>query len=129
MTINTKPEMSAEEILHSCIELAEEKKAKDITTIALAGQTIISDYFVIATASSVRQAQSICDNVEEGMKQLGCPPVRIEGYRDARWILLDFSVVVMHIFQEEERAFYDLERLWSGSERKLELADAAEDED
>ena len=104
---------SAKEILEQCIALAEDKKARDICTIDLKGKTLISDYFLICTAGSSRQAQTISDAIEQGMKEQGEAPLRIEGYREARWILLDLGVVVVHIFQEEERNYYDLERLWS----------------
>ncbi len=107
---------SAQEILEQCRKLAEEKKARDISVIPLEGKTLISDYFLIVTAGSNRQAQSISDAIELAMKEAGTPPLRIEGYSEARWILLDLGVVVVHIFQDEERAYYDLERLWAGPE-------------
>lgn len=108
-------ENSAEDLLQTCIALAEEKKGQDIVTLALAGKTIISDYFVLVTASNTRQAQTICDHIEQELKHKGQRPLRIEGYREGRWILLDFGVVVVHIFQQEEREYYDLERLWGGT--------------
>ena len=106
-----------EEILARCVELAEEKKGRDIVSLALSGLTLICDYFLIVTAANTRQAQSICDQIEQGMKEDGLQPLRIEGYRE-NWILIDLGSVVVHIFLEEEREFYDLERLWGEAERK-----------
>ena len=107
----------AGEMLAKCVALAEEKKARDIVSLDLNGLTLISDYFLIVSANNARQAQALCDHIELGMKADGCPPLRIEGYRDGKWILMDFSVVVVHIFQDDERTFYDLERLWGDAKR------------
>ena len=107
-----------EEILARCVELAEEKKGRDIVSLNLSGLTLICDYFLIVTAANTRQAQSICDQIEQGMKEDGLQPLRIEGYRDSRWILIDLGSVVVHIFLAEEREFYDLEHLWGEAERR-----------
>ena len=106
-----------EEILARCVALAEEKKGRDIVSRSLSGLTLICDYFLIVTAANTRQAQSICDQIEQGMKEDGLQPLRIEGYRE-NWIQIDLGCVVVHIFLEEEREFYDLERLWGEAERK-----------
>ena len=106
-----------EEILARCVALAEEKKGRDIVSLSLSGLTLICDYFLIVTAANTRQAQSICDQIEQGMKEDGLQPLHIEGYRE-NWILIDLGSVVVHIFLEEEREFYDLERLWGEAERK-----------
>ena len=106
-----------EEILARCVALAEEKKGRDVVSLNMSGLTLICDYFLLVTAASTRQAQAICDEIEQGMKAEGLPPLRIEGYRDSRWILLDFGCVVVHDFLAEEREFYDLERLWGEAER------------
>ena len=108
---------SAESILQQCVALAQEKKGRDIISLKLRGLTVICDYFLLVSATNTRQAQSICDNIEEKMKENALPPLRIEGYREGRWILLDFGSVVVHIFLEEERQYYDLERLWGDAER------------
>ena len=106
-----------EELLARCVALAEDKKGRDMVSLKMAGLTLICDYFLIITASSTRQAQAICDQIELGLKEDGLRPLRIEGYRDSRWILLDLGSVVVHIFQEEEREFFDLEHLWGEAER------------
>lgn len=109
--------VTSKDILAQCVALAEEKKGHNLVSLALAGLTLISDYFLIVSVSSTRQAQALADHIELGMKANGRPPLRIEGYRDGKWILLDFGDVVVHVFLEEERLFYDLERLWGDAER------------
>ena len=107
-----------EELLARCVALAEEKKARNVVSLSMAGLTLICDYFLLITATNTRQAQSICDQIEQGLKEDGLQPLRIEGYRDSRWILMDLGSVVVHIFLEEERDFYDLEHLWAEAERR-----------
>ena len=104
-------------LLARCVELAAEKKARDMVSLALGELTVICDYFLIMTANSTRQAQALCDYVQLEMKAEGNAPRRVEGYRDGRWILLDFGGVVAHIFLEDERGYYDLERLWGDAEK------------
>jgi ribosome-associated protein len=94
------------------VEIAREKKAVDIMTMDLSGITLICDHFLLMTAANTRQAQALSDYLAQGLKETGNPPLRIEGYKEGRWILLDFGSVVVHIFQEEERRYYNLERLW-----------------
>ena len=110
-------ENTADSILQQCIEFAQEKMGRDIISLKLQGLTVICDYFLLVTATNTRQAQSICVNIEEKMKEAGNPPLRIEGYREGKWILLDFGSVVVHIFLAEEREYYNLERLWGDAER------------
>jgi len=87
-------------------------KAEKLLVLNLQGLTAMSDYFVVATASNERQTQALADAVEMAMKGEGRRPYSIEGYRSARWILLDYGDVIFHIFHEEARRFYGLERLW-----------------
>ena len=108
---------SSEKLLEKCVALALEKKGRDLVSLKLAGLTLISDYFLIVTATSSRHAQTLCDHIETEMTAAGVSPLRIEGYREGRWILMDFGTVVVHIFVEDERAYYDLERLWGDAER------------
>lgn len=88
------------------------KKATDVLLLDIAHKTILADYFVVCGARSAIQVKALCDETEKVMAQAGERPRRIEGYRDGRWIVLDFTDVLVHIFHEEERAFYNLERLW-----------------
>lgn len=111
-------DISAEALLQQCLALAAAKKARDIVSLKLAGLTLICDYFLIVSAANARQAQSICDNIEIEMKTKGEAPLRIEGYREGRWILIDFGAVVVHVFLDEEREYYNLERLWGDAERQ-----------
>lgn len=88
-----------------------DKKADKLVVLNLQGLTAMSDYFVLATASSDRQAQALADAVEAALKAEGRRPLSIEGY-SSPWILVDYGDVVFHIFHDEARRFYGLERLW-----------------
>lgn len=91
---------------------ASDKKARDILVLDLEGITLIADHFVICSANSTTQVQAIADGIEEKVEEQGIKLLRKEGYREARWILLDFGACVAHVFTEEDRRFYNLERLW-----------------
>jgi ribosome-associated protein len=95
------------------VEILESKKALDIETINISGLTTLADYFIIASGTSVTHIRTLADEIEEKMEEAGFGSPRKEGYNSARWILLDYGDVVVHIFHEEERAFYNLERLWA----------------
>lgn len=102
-------------------EAASDKKASDIIAIDVAELLVVTDYFVICTGMSDIQVRAIAEAVEEQLQeQAGVSPIGREGVDEARWVLLDFGDVVVHVFQPEERAFYRLERLWSEAPR-LEL--------
>lgn len=95
-------------------EVAAEKLGSGIVLLDVGEILQIADWFVIASASNVRQVSTIADEVESAIKSLdGNGPLRTEGLDDCRWVLLDFGDVVVHIFLEEVRTFYDLERLWA----------------
>ena len=89
------------------------KKGEEIKVLKTEGLTTLADYFVICTATSTTQIKALADVWEKTLKDAGEPPHHVEGHRGGTWILLDFSSVVVHIFNEEAREFYDLERLWS----------------
>lgn len=92
---------------------ADDKQASDILILEVGALIGIVDHFVLASAQSERQLGAIADAVEEAMRNLdGIKPLRREGERDARWLLLDFGDIVVHLFLTEERAYYELERLW-----------------
>ncbi len=91
---------------------AADKLATDIVLIDVSDRLAITDVFVIATGSSERQVEAIVDEVELAMRGAGVKPLRREGRRDDRWVLLDYAEIVVHIQHTEERAFYALERLW-----------------
>ncbi|MDK2821028.1 MAG: ribosome-associated protein [Clostridia bacterium] len=90
----------------------EEKKGLNPVILDLRGITLIADYFIITSGTSTTQVQAIANRVEELLKDEGVKPLNIEGLNSARWVLLDYGSVVVHVFLEEERDFYDLERLW-----------------
>ena len=88
------------------------KKGIDIKVLETGALTTLADYFVICTATSTTQVKALADECERVMKENGEEPHHIEGHRGGTWVLLDFSSVVVHLFMEEAREFYDLERLW-----------------
>lgn len=90
----------------------EDKKAVNITIIDIRGLTVIADYFIIASAINIKQTKALADNVEEVLGQNGIEPRQIEGRDLANWILMDYSDIIVHIFDAENRLFYDLERIW-----------------
>lgn len=89
-----------------------DRKAEKIAVLNLEGLTSMTDYFVVASATNTRQAQALADAVESVMKEEKLRPISVEGYQAATWILLDYGDVVFHIFEDEARRFYGLERLW-----------------
>ena len=107
---------SPEALLQRIVELAVEKKARDIISLNLRGLTLIADYFLIMSVANNRQAQAVCDHICETAKAEGEPCLRVEGYKDAKWVLIDFGAVVIHVFLGEEREYYDLEHLWGDAE-------------
>lgn len=108
------------------VEAAKEKKAAGITVLELSAAGAFTDYFVICTGFSTPQVQAICTEVEEQLyKNLGRSPEHREGQRSAEWALLDFGGFVVHVFGEQARRYYDLERLWR-SAPKLEIPDDPE---
>ena len=88
------------------------KKGEEIKVLKTEGLTTLADYFVICTATSTTQVKALADECEKVMKEHGELPHHIEGHRGGTWILMDFSSVVVHLFMDEARQFYDLERLW-----------------
>jgi len=94
------------------VAAAADKKAHDIVVLDVSDQLVITDCFVLASAPNERQVQAIVDAVEEKLRDRGTKPVRREGAREGRWVLLDFVDVVVHVQHTEERGFYGLDRLW-----------------
>jgi ribosome-associated protein len=106
------------------VAVAAAKKAHDIVVLDVSEQLVITDCFVIASAPNERQVEAIVEAVEEKLRECGVKPVRREGAREGRWVLLDFVDVVVHVQHNEERGFYGLERLWKDCPR-IEFAEAA----
>ena len=107
----------AQELALVAANAAADKKASDVIVLDVSDQLVITDCFVIASAPNERLVGAIVDNVEEKMREAGTKPVRREGAREGRWVLLDFVDVVVHVQHAEERAFYGLERLWKDCPR------------
>lgn len=106
--------MTPKELAILAAKALDEKKGKDISAIEITDITTLADYFVIATGSSNTQINALCGSVEKALKEQADElPLRREGYRDGTWVLLDYGCVAIHVFNEEARAFYGLERLWS----------------
>jgi ribosome-associated protein len=106
---------------------AASKLAENIVVIDVSGQLVITDLFVIASASNERQVNAIVDEVEEKMRLAGYKPARREGTREGRWTLLDYVDIVVHIQHSEEREFYSLDRLWRDCPQVSIDLDAADD--
>ncbi len=104
--------MEAKEIAKLAIEALSDKKGEDIRIIDISKVTVIADYFIIASGSNRSQVQALSDNVQEVLGRAGVHVKQVEGYESANWILLDFKDVIVHVFDKENRLFYDLERIW-----------------
>lgn len=90
----------------------EDKKGQDIKIIDIHEVSVIADYFIIASGSNPNQVQAMVDNVEEQLGRAGYEAKQIEGSKNSSWILMDYGDLIVHIFDEENRLFYDLERIW-----------------
>lgn len=101
-----------DEVIKAAAAFGWAKKARDIVGIDLHEVSSVADYFLIMSGSNKPQLKAISDNIEEKLAEQGLRPLRIEGYREAEWILLDYGALVVHIFADEQRDYYNLERLW-----------------
>jgi ribosome-associated protein len=105
------------EIALAAARAAAAKQAEDVAILDVHGLIVITDYFVICSGRSEPQVKTIVEEVEKAVRELGERPIRREGEAEARWVLLDYIDVVVHVFAEEEREYYDLERLWRDAPR------------
>jgi ribosome-associated protein len=110
--LNYGPPAADKSNWRAAVEAADSRKAFQIKILDLRDVTTFTDYFVICSVSNPRQGQAVCDEIEKDLKEIGDPPVSIEGYDKGEWILMDFGDFLVHIFLESARSFYDLERLW-----------------
>lgn len=94
------------------VEALKDKKASDIRVLDIGRVSVLADYFVIASGSNKNQVQAMTDNVEEKLAEQKIFTKHVEGYVGGRWILLDYGDVIIHLFDEEDRIFYDLEKIW-----------------
>jgi ribosome-associated protein len=118
--IEKEREVEAKVLL--CINTMLEKKAKDIIVINIKALSSFTDYFVISSGTSDRQVKALASVIQESLKRSGILPLGVEGEMYGKWVLIDYDDVVVHIFQEPVRAFYDLERLWPEAPR-MEISD------
>ncbi|MBQ6550121.1 MAG: ribosome silencing factor [Lachnospiraceae bacterium] len=105
------------EIVKLAVNALEDKKARDVTVLDISRVTVIADYFIIASGDNERQVTALADSVDEVLGRAGHVKKSIEGYATRRWILMDYGDVVIHIFNTEDRLFYDLERIWRDGKR------------
>ncbi len=108
--------LSIQQIVDVACHAAEEKKAYDIKVLNLSEISTVCDYFIICSGRSGQQVKAIAENIQEKLWERGVQPKGREGLREGNWILLDYEDVVVHIFKQEEREFYNLERLWRDAE-------------
>lgn len=112
-----------DERIVAAVQAAADKKAIDIVVLDLREIASFTDYFVITSGTNERQVQAISDEVYETLKKAGTTAARVEGYKTAEWILLDYGDFIVHVFEQKSRSFYDLERLWRESTRVALSAD------
>ena len=108
--------LTAREKARISVEALDKKLASDIKVINIEKVSIIADYFIIAGGSNRNQLQAMADEVEEKLGRAGCEPKNVEGYLNGNWILMDYGDIVLHIFDSQNRVFYDLERIWRDGE-------------
>lgn len=101
------------ELALAAAKALDDKKGIDIKLLAITDVSTLADYFLICTGSSSTHVKTLCDAAEKALDGMGEPALRREGHRSGSWVLLDFGCVVLHVFTDESRKFYDLERLWS----------------
>ena len=109
------------EMAKLAIAALEDKKAEDIRVIDISEVSVIADYFIIAGGNNRSQIQALSDNVEEKLGRAGMPAKQIEGYDTANWVLLDFGDIIVHIFDKENRLFYDIERIWKDGRKIVSI--------
>lgn len=104
--------MNSKEMAKIAYNALDDKKGVDITIIDISNISVIADYFIIAGGNNENQVKSMADEVEEKLGKAGVSSNHIEGYNNANWILMDYNDVIIHIFNQDDRLFYDLERIW-----------------
>ncbi len=108
--------LTPENVAHAVVKALDSKLARDIKLLKTENITVIANYFVICTATSTTQIKTLSDEVEKQLAEIGEPPLRREGFRSGGWVIIDFGCVIVHIFLDETRKFYNLERLWADAE-------------
>lgn len=104
--------MTSKEMVKIAYNAIDDKKGMDISIIDISEISVLADYFIIAGGSNINQIKAIADNVVEQLGKEDVHPKNIEGYNNANWILMDYKDIVVHVFNQDDRLFYDLERIW-----------------
>lgn len=113
------------DLLRVAVRAAEERKARDVSTLDLRGLSSVTDYFVLCSGTSDTHVRAIADFVSEELKRKGQRPFSLEGYREGTWVLLDYVDFVVHVFHQEQRVFYGIEELWADAKQVAFRAPAA----
>ncbi len=107
----------SKEMAKLAIHALEDKKADNISIIDISNVSVVADYFIIASGNNRNQVQALSDNVDEALGKAGYLNRQVEGYSNANWILMDYKDIIVHIFDQENRLFYDLEKIWKNGTR------------
>ena len=110
--MKTMTKEQAHELAVKIAKVLDDKKGRDIVIIDISAKSVLADYFVIASGRSTTAVKSLCDNVEEKLSEEGIEPARRDGMNETKWIVMDYGSVILHVFHEETREYYHLERLW-----------------
>ncbi len=120
-------DLSIKDIALLAADAADDKKAEEIEILDVQGLTVIADYFVICSANSDQQVRAIARAIDEKLSEKGIEPKKMAGMNDAKWVLIDYADIIVHVFHKREREYYDLERLWSDAEKILRQEDKEEE--
>jgi ribosome-associated protein len=120
-TAQARTEMEPGDLAHRIVEVASDKKASDVVLLRTAEVTTMADYFVICSGRSDRQVQVLGHAIVDELRKEGIRPLGVEGRGAARWILLDYGSVIVHVFASEEREYYGLERFWSNATQVVRI--------
>ena len=113
--------MNPQKLALEIAKVLHEKQAKDITVLQVDHLTSVTDYFVIATGRSTQAVRALAEDLQDKLEAQEIYPRRKEGFRESRWIVLDYSSVIVHIFHPEEREYYNIERLWTDGSNQIAL--------
>lgn len=106
-----------EKLVQIIVEACLDEKAQDVIILQVRELTIIADYFIIASGKSAVQVKNIVDYVEEAMAEYDIAPIRREGHQEGVWVVLDYGPIILHVFRDKEREYYNLENLWGDAQR------------
>ena len=111
--------LEANQLARQIVEIAADRKAEDIVMLDISKVSIIADYFVICSGTSDRQVRAIAKEIDEKLGHEGVSPIHIEGMTEAKWVLMDYGPVLVHVFDPATREYYGLEQLWAGAQPVL----------